>query len=175
MRRVQLVAAPIVLVGLMGSGKSTVGRLVAEATGRVLVDVDQAITARTGKTVRELWEEGGEVAYRALESEEVLTTLRRPDVVLAAPGGVVLDVTVRDALADAFVVWLRATPVTLGSRVRRGDHRPLLGDDPAADLAVMAADRAELYASVADAIVDTDELSADTAAAAVVVALLDRS
>ena len=67
----------IVLVGLMGSGKTTVGRLVAEATGRELVDVDVAITARTGKTVRQLWEEGGEAAYRSLERDEVLATLGR--------------------------------------------------------------------------------------------------
>ena len=56
----------------MGAGKSTVGRLIADATGRELVDVDVAITTWTGKTVRELWEEGGEVAYRSLESGEVL-------------------------------------------------------------------------------------------------------
>jgi shikimate kinase len=156
----------LVLVGLMGAGKSTVGRLVAEATGRELVDVDVAITARTGKTVRELWEDGGEAAYRRLESAEVLDALDR-DVVIAAPGGVVMDPHVREALAGADVVWLRATPRTLGGRVRPGDHRPLLGDDPEADLAAMAEDRAGLYASVADLTVDTDELGPDGASAAV--------
>lgn len=161
----------IVLVGLMGSGKSTVGRLVAEATGRTLVDVDLAITARTGRTVRELWEEGGEAAYRRLESDAVYAALAGDAVVLAAPGGVILDPAVRAALADAFVVWLRADPVSLGSRVHAGDHRPLLGTDPTADLAAMADDRSDLYASVADLVVDTDTQGPDAAAAQVLARL----
>lgn len=154
----------IVLVGLMGSGKTTVGRLVAEATGRELVDVDVAITARTGKTVRRLWEEGGEAAYRSLERDEVLAALGR-DVVLAAPGGVILDPTVRDALGDAFVAWLRARPATLAARVRPGDHRPLLGENPEDDFATMDAERADLYAAVADITLDADGSSPDALAA----------
>ena len=153
----------LVLVGLMGAGKTTVGRLVAEATGRELVDVDVAIASRTGRTVRELWEEGGEAAYRSMESAEVLDALDR-DVVIAAPGGVVLDPAVRAALAGAEVIWLRADPAVLGERVRPGDHRPLLGPDPAADLAVMAEARADLYASVADLTIDTDGLTPDAVA-----------
>ena len=124
---------PVVLVGLMGSGKSTVGALVAQRTGRKFVDVDAVITARMSKTVRELWEEGGEAAYRHLESDVVLEVLRDDTpTVLAAPGGVVLDPVVRAALADSLVVWLRTSPSTLAGRVRPGDHRPLLGDQPAA-------------------------------------------
>jgi shikimate kinase len=154
----------IVMVGLMGSGKTTVGRLVAEATGRELVDVDVAITARTGKTVRQLWEEGGEAAYRSLERDEVLATLGR-DVVLAAPGGVILDPTVRDALGEAFVAWLRARPATLAARVRPGDHRPLLGENPADDFTTMDAERADLYAAVADITLDADAKGPDALAA----------
>jgi shikimate kinase len=59
----------VVLVGLMGSGKSTVGALLAEATGRAMIDADVAISSLTGKAVRQLWEEGGEGAYRQLESQ----------------------------------------------------------------------------------------------------------
>ena len=164
---------PVVLIGLMGSGKSTVGRLVAEATGRELVDVDVAITARTGRTVRELWEEGGEAAYRSLESAEVLAALHRPDIVLAAPGGVILDPDVRAALGDAFVAWLRAGPATLASRVRTGDHRPLLGDDPEADFSTMEAERADLYASVADLTLEADAHRADDLATQLIEQLPD--
>jgi shikimate kinase len=159
---------PVVLVGLMGSGKSTVGALVAKALGLTFVDVDRVIGQRTGKTVRQLWEEGGEAAYRQLESDVVLQTLRRHDVVLAAPGGAVLDPMVRSALRDAFVVWLRAEPATLAARVHDDDHRPLLGEQPFAVLTKMADERAELYEQVADLVVDTDQEDAETVAAQVV-------
>ena len=156
---------PLVLVGLMGSGKSTVGALVAQRSGRQFVDVDAVITARMSKTVRELWEEGGEAAYRHLESDVVLEVLRADTPsVLAAPGGVVLDPVVRAALADSLVVWLRTSPSTLAGRVRPGDHRPLLGEQPAATFATMAAIRSELYRQVATAIIDTDGLAPDVIA-----------
>jgi shikimate kinase len=163
----------VVLVGLMGSGKSTVGALVAPRTGRVFVDVDVVIAAHTGKTVRELWEQGGEVAYRHLESEAVLRVLRDPTpAVLAAPGGVVLDPVVRTELAQGFVVWLRARPSTLASRVRPGDHRPLLGDRPVETLAAMADARDDLYREVATMTVDTDDLTPQAIADIVVVRVL---
>jgi shikimate kinase len=162
----------VVLVGLMGSGKSTVGALVAARTGRVFVDVDIVIAEETGKTVRELWEEGGETAYRSLESDAVLRVLASDTPsALAAPGGVVLNPTVRAALAGSVVVWLRTRPMTLAGRVHAGDHRPLLGDKPAETLAAMADERSELYREVATATVDTDGLTPD-AVADVVVRLL---
>src|ERR1700722_1263352 len=149
----------VVLVGLMGSGKSTVGALLAIATGRTLIDTDAAIATMTGKAVRELWEEGGEGAYRQMESQVVLDALGGTvPCVIAAPGGVVLDPDVRTALVDAFVVWLRTEPTTLAGRVRPGDHRPLLGERPLDVLSSMAVERASLYEEVADAIVDTDHL-----------------
>ncbi|HEY5335816.1 MAG TPA: shikimate kinase [Mycobacteriales bacterium] len=164
----------VVLVGLMGSGKSTVGALVAARTGRVFVDVDIVIARETGKTVRELWEQGGEAAYRKLESDAVLRVLAgdTPSV-LAAPGGVVLDPAVRAALADHFVVWLRTRPTTLAGRVHVGDHRPLLGDKPADVLTVMADERSDLYRQVATATLDTDDRAPDALADAVVGALAD--
>jgi shikimate kinase len=159
----------VVLVGLMGAGKSAVGALVAAATGRSFVDVDIAIAGKTGKTVRELWEEGGEAAYRHLESQAVLDALARSDdVVLAAPGGSVLDPAVRVALGPAFVVWLRADPATLAKRVEHDDHRPLLGDHPLEVLTSMAAERAGLYGAVADMVVDTDGRDAQAVAGEVI-------
>lgn len=156
---------PIVLVGLMGVGKSTVGGIVAERLGWPLIDSDRAIEATTGSSVRELWEEGGEAAYRRLESAVVLDALgtARPSVV-AAPGGVVLDRDVRAGLGGAFVVWLQADPSVLASRVRRDDHRPLLGSDPEAVLTQMSESRSEAYRHVADAVVDADALDPEAAA-----------
>jgi shikimate kinase len=158
----------IVLVGLMGSGKSTVGALLATATGRTLIDTDAAISTMTGKAVRELWEEGGEDAYRAMESEVVLDALSSTmPCVIAAPGGAVLDPAVRAALVEAFVVWLRTDPATLAGRVRPGDHRPLLSDRPFEVLTAMAEDRSHLYASLADLTVDTDHVDPESVAATV--------
>jgi len=158
-------SAHVVLVGLMGSGKSTVGRIVAERLGRPLVDVDDVIASRTGRTVRELWREGGEDAYRSLESGAVLDTLAGPEpVVLAAPGGVIMDTAVRTVLADDGVVtvWLRAQVATLARRVQPDDHRPLLGEHPVEVLAAMAAERSGPLAEVSDLVIDIDELGAES-------------
>ena len=101
----------LALIGLMGSGKSSVGRLVAAALDLPLVDVDDAIHARTGRDVEELWREGGEAAYRPLERAVVLDALdpANPSV-LAAPGGIVVDDVALAALAAPHVgvVYLRA-------------------------------------------------------------------
>lgn len=142
----------------MGSGKTTVGRLVADRTGRRFIDTDDIIQGRTGRTVRELWEQGGEATHRRLESRVVLDGLADGggSVVIAAPGGAVLDPEVRAALADprVFVVWLHADPDLIAGRVRPGDHRPLLGDHPADVLRRMEAERASIYSGVADAVLD---------------------
>lgn len=158
---------PIVLVGMMGTGKSTVGALVASRLGRVLYDSDAMIEARQHKTVAELWEEGGERAYRALESQALTEALAAPKPgVVAAAGGVVLAVANRTALQrvserGGVVVWLRANPAVLAGRVHAGDHRPLLRDDPVGTLRRLATEREALYSEVADRTLDVDELSVD--------------
>jgi len=163
----------VVLVGLMGSGKSTVGALVAEGLGRPLVDVDVVIEAQTGMTVRELWERGGEAAYRPLERDVVVHALSTdgPDVV-AVPGGGVEEGLVRTALvaADTYTVWLRADPVTLAERVGRSDHRPLVGADPLAVLEHQSTERSATYADLADLILDLDDRSPEDLAGTIAAA-----
>ncbi len=154
----------LVLVGLMATGKSTVGQLVARDLGRPLVDSDAQVEARTGRTVREIWRMDGEPAFRALEAEALAAALDDPEPsVVAAAGGVVLRAENRRRLEadDVEVVWLRADPATLDRRIRAsGDtHRPLLDDDPEGMLEHMAAERTQLYESVADRIVDVDDLA----------------
>jgi shikimate kinase len=151
----------LVLVGLMGAGKSTVGRALAERLQRPFIDVDLAIEAATGQTVRQLWSSGGEAAYRDLERDTVLATVARTSpVVLAAPGGVVLEESVRRALEgpDVVIVWLRGDVGTIASRLRRDDHRPLLGDHPAEVLGTLALARVPYYEQLADVVVDIDGL-----------------
>jgi len=160
----------LVLVGMMGVGKSTVGRLVAAELDRPLFDSDEMIEQRTGRTVREIWSTDGEAAFRTLETDTLLEALAEPEEsVIAAAGGVVLSERNREALAsaDAHVVWLLADVDVLLDRVRNGMHRPLLDDDPEGTLRRMHVERAALYQEVADAVVSVDHRSPNDVAKAV--------
>ncbi len=154
----------------MASGKTSAGREVAAALGRPFVDSDAQVEAATGRTVREIFETDGEPAYRALERQALVAALDLPlPAVVAAAGGVVLDPENRDALRRAAtVVWLRAQPEVLASRVSTGDHRPLLADDPLGTLTRLSQDRRHLYEEVADHVVDVDGMSSDDVAARIV-------
>ncbi len=149
----------LVLVGLMGTGKTTVGRIVADRLGRPLSDSDELVESRTGRTVREIFLDEGEPAYRVHETRALLDALASTvPVVIAAAGGVVLSPENREALraADACVVWLMADPAILVDRVTSAGHRPLLDDDPAGTLQRMFREREPLYREVADTVVDVD-------------------
>jgi shikimate kinase len=146
---------------MMGSGKTTVGRMVAERLGRAFLDSDEAIEARTGRTVREIFAAEGEAAFRRLESDVLAEALARPEPsVIAAAGGTVLAAENRRAMRDHAdrVVWLRARPATLAARVASGAHRPLLDEDPEGVLARLDAQREPLYREVADVVIDTADL-----------------
>lgn len=152
----------LVFVGMMGVGKSTVARVVADRLDRRLVDSDTVIERREGRSVRDIFAQDGEAAFRALETEVLLEALASSEpLVIAAAGGVVLSERNRAALKDsgAKVVWLCADPATLVERVRGGGHRPLLDEDPAGTLQRMFREREALYREVADAIVLVDNRS----------------
>ena len=149
----------LVLVGMMGSGKTTVGRLAAERLGRRFVDTDAVIEDRGGRSVREIFVEDGEAVFRDLESAVLVEVLAsQVPAVIAAAGGVVLRSQNRDALtnARARIVWLCAAPAVLAERVASGGHRPLIDADPEATLRRMWIEREPLYREVADAIVRVD-------------------
>lgn len=164
------VAKHVVLVGMMGAGKSAVGRRVAARLVRPFSDSDTVVEDRMGRTVGEIWRTDGEVAFRRLEAEALQSALADPTPsVIAAAGGTVIDAGNRAALDadDAVVIWLRADPAILLDRVRHGDHRPLLDDDPEGVLERLHQERLELYAEVADAVIDVDDLDLDEVAARV--------
>ena len=149
----------LVLVGLMGSGKSTVGRVLAERLGRPLYDSDAMIEERTGRTVREIFAADGEPAFRVLETAALTEALRSEvPCIVAAAGGVVLAEDNRRLLREsgAKVVWLAADPAVLVERVRSGGHRPALDDDPAGTLLRMQHEREALYREVADLVITVD-------------------
>ncbi|HVW33456.1 MAG TPA: shikimate kinase, partial [Acidimicrobiia bacterium] len=121
----------VVLVGLMGAGKTTVGRALAGLLGRPLVDNDAQIVSATGATVADISAAAGVAEMRRLESAALTAALASPEpAVITAAAGTVLDADVRHRLAAPFVVWLRARPATVAGRVGHDPARPLLGDDP---------------------------------------------
>jgi shikimate kinase len=142
----------IVLVGMMGAGKTTVGAALAERLGWTHCDSDAQVVADTGRTVPELFAERGEAAFRAEEARVLAEALSRPEpVVVSAAGGVVLSEDNRALLAD---------PQLLIRRVGTGRGRPLLDDDPAANLLELYEARRPLYEAVAQITVDVDNRSA---------------
>ena len=152
----------VVLVGMMGSGKSTVGPMIAERLGRRYVDSDEVIEQRTGMTIAALFKAKGEPAARDVEQRVLDETLADPvPSVLGTGGGVVTRTSGRDALRAApFVVWLRAQPETLTARVGNGEGRPLLaGTDVLETVRRLARERRPLYEEVADAVIDVDSLA----------------
>ena len=150
-------ARHLVLVGLMGVGKSTIGRQCAELLDRAFVDTDDLVEEISHRTISDLFAES-EAVFRRWERLAVdRAAASTAPLVMACGGGVVVDPANRDRLrGSGFVVWLRATPETLVSRVGDGAGRPLLAGDPAATLRHLAETREPAYRAAAHAIVDTD-------------------
>lgn len=151
----------VVLVGLMGSGKTTVGRRLAARLDRPFVDADAALVEVADRSIAEIFATDGEPSFRALEADVLEELLEHHEpTVIASGGGVVLAEQNRRRLAapEVTVVWLRAEPAFLASRVEGRTHRPLLqGEEPArAVLARLQAERDPLYAEVADITVDVE-------------------
>jgi shikimate kinase len=163
----------VVLLGMMGSGKSSVGRALAERTGWPFVDNDAAVERATGRTARQLLAEAGEGAMREAEASALRAGLGlAPPVIVATAAGTVLDPEA-GALIDAagFVVWLRAPAETLAARAAGSEHRPWLDGDAVGWFRVTLAERSSLYAAVADLEVDTGSNSPGAAADAILAAL----
>jgi shikimate kinase len=161
---------------MMGAGKSTVGRLVADRLGRPYRDSDAMVEAATGHSVPELFEAEGERSFRAAEANALRNAVEPPPAVISVAGGAVLDAANRALIErSGTVVWLRADPATLVSRVGDGAGRPLLAPDPARALLALDAVRRPLYAAVADAVVDVDGLAPGEVVDAVLRAAGDRS
>jgi shikimate kinase len=151
----------LVLVGMMGAGKTAVGRVLAHDLSRPFADADVEVEVEAGRTIPEVFEHDGEAAFRDLEARVLCRLLgRRPPAVVATGGGVVERRENRRLLRErAVVVWLRAPVDELLERVGGGRGRPLLAQDPAGVLEHLAAQRQPWYAEVADVVVDTGRRS----------------
>jgi shikimate kinase len=151
-------AGNIILVGPMGSGKSAVGRLLAQRLGLTLVDSDAEIEARTGVDISYIFEREGEAGFRVREAEVIDEITQREGLLVATGGGAVLDPQTRERLRDrGCVVYLRTSVDQQLARTRRNSLRPLLmNPDPRGTLERLMHERAAMYEEVADVIVDTD-------------------
>ena len=137
----------IALCGFMGTGKSAVGRIVAEQLHFDYLDTDTVIEARAGKSISQLFEEQGEAAFRAMEKRIVKELERRERTVISTGGGLVVD---PDNLASlkshAVVICLWASPETIWLRVKNQSHRPLLADpNPLEKIRALLTERAPHY------------------------------
>jgi shikimate kinase len=151
----------IFLVGLMGAGKTSVGRLLAKRLGKHFLDCDHEIEARTGVRVPVIFEIEGEDGFRAREAQVLDAVTAMHDIVLATGGGAVLRPENRAALSTrGFVIYLRAQPRDLWQRTRHDRNRPLLQtEDPLGRLQELYEFRDPLYREVADLVVDTGRQS----------------
>ena len=164
----------IILVGFMASGKSHVGRILSQRTGRPLGDADAEITARAGKSIDRIFADAGEAAFRALEREVIGELCAGSGRIIAAGGGAFVDSDNRRAMLAAGAVFcLYAQPETIYQRLAAGQAvRPLLaGDNPAANNPAASMERIrELLAQRADAYrqahhhIDTDHLTPEQVA-----------
>lgn len=155
----------IFLIGLMGAGKSTIGRQLAKELGWAFVDSDHEIEARTGASIPLIFDVEGEAGFRLREKKVIDELTQRERIVLATGGGVVLDPENRAHLAArGTVVYLSATADQLFARTAKDRNRPLLQiADPRAKLESLLEIRDPLYREIADLVVDTGKRSVRTA------------
>jgi len=149
--------APVCLVGMMGAGKTTVGKRLARRLGWAFVDADRELEARLGVPVATIFELEGEAGFRRRETALIDELTRHASIVLATGGGAVLDPVNREVLRErGRVVYLRASVGDLWHRLRRDKVRPLLRTaDPRARIEELVALRDPLYRESAHLVVDT--------------------
>jgi len=151
----------VVLVGPPGSGKTTIGELLADRLGVAFRDTDHDVEATAGRTISDIFVEDGEAHFRALEAEAVRLALAEHDGVVALGGGAVLDERTQRLLADQQVVYLEVGLAAAAERVGFAQSRPLLVVNPRAELKRMLDVRRPVYTAVAGNIVTTDGRTPD--------------
>jgi shikimate kinase len=166
----------IALVGLMGVGKSSIGRRLAAALGMPFRDADAEVEAAAGRSVSEIFEQYGEEAFRDGERRVIARLLDEPPHVLATGGGAFVNPLTRSLIKDrAISIWLKADLDVLARRVARKDTRPLIaGRDPLEVLSRQAAERYDAYGE-ADITVETGETAHHVAVDAIIKALTARA
>lgn len=145
-----------VLIGPMGAGKSTIGAALAERYGVTMLDTDDEIERRSGRTIPTIFVDDGEAAFRRLEAKVVTDVVATHDGVVALGGGAVMTDSVRDALAGHVVVYLEIGADAGYARVARSDRPLLAGSSPATRYAEVLAARESTYRAVSTVVVDAN-------------------
>ena len=149
----------LVFVGAPGSGKTTIGKQVAEKLGVEFIDVDNEIEMDEKTTISDIFVQKGEAYFRQLERAKISDLLNSFHGVLSLGGGSVLDESTRQALAIAPVVWLKVSSGDASSRVGLGLSRPVLMGNVRSTLVKLLEERTPLYEEVADWEIDTSKKS----------------
>jgi shikimate kinase len=165
-------ARHVVLIGLMGAGKTTVGRECATRLARPFVDTDDLVVAGAGMPITEIFGVEGEAGFRERERAAIADACASPEpLVIACGGGAMSDPeNRREVRAAGFVVWLQAPVEVLAARVGDDPGRPLLAGDPLGALRHLEARRAPAYGAAADTVVETAGLEPGAVAGAVLAA-----
>ncbi len=164
----------VVLVGVPGAGKTTVGQALAERLGVAFRDTDADIERRAGRPIADIFVDDGEPEFRRMEVDAVAVALEECRGVLALGGGAVLDPATRRSLAARTVVWLRVGLAAAAQRAGLSTARPVLMGNVRAQLRALMEARAPLYEEVATVTLDTDQMDVDAAVDAVLAVLKRR-
>lgn len=161
----------VVLVGVPGAGKTTVGNELAQRLGVSFRDTDTDIEAATGTSVADIFISDGESHFRELEKQAVATALKEHAGVLALGGGAILDATTRSLLINVPTAWLQVSAESSSARVGMGVSRPVLLGNVRGQLIQLMRERAPLYEEVSTVDVSTDDQTPEQVADAVIAAL----
>ncbi len=157
----------VLLTGMMGSGKSTIGQILSSATGWPYLDNDELVRQSHGATARQILAERGEADMRGAESDALARGIATPaPAVIGVAAGTILEPSDRDRLrGGGIVVWLRVDAAAIEARAVGADHRPWLDTGGVSWIRDTVAERDPLYASIADIVIDTGVKPAEDAAA----------
>ena len=161
----------VAIIGMPCSGKSSVGKIVAERIGATHIDTDELIEHKTGMTVSEIFDKFGENKFRELESEAILTAASTLGAVISCGGGAVMRKENLEALKNCTVVYLRVSEETVLDNLGSDESRPLLRGDAVKNVHTIMKERSRLYERAANVIVDADGMTAAEVADAVMEAL----
>lgn len=165
--------ASIVLIGVPGAGKSTIGELIAAHLGLPFVDSDHVIEERAGKPISDIFTTDGEPAFRLLEAQTIADALQGPDSVVSLGGGALGNESTRELVKAHTVLWLQTGLAQAVDRVGLNRNRPLLLGNVRGQLASLMTAREPIYREAANLVVDTSELTIEEVTHAALAVLAD--